>query len=257
MSVVAPHASECTLPRPFLILQLRPEHAVADDEFRAILRHAGLGVHEVERQRVHVHGPEMVDPTTYAGIIVGGSPFDLSPPESAKTEAQRRVEARFMELLEVVVAHDMPFLGACSGNGLLGQFCGTPVTTAFAEPVGGVDVTLTEAGRRDPLLEGCPDTFRVLVGHKEACDQTPAGAVLLASSATCPVQMFRLGQNVYATQFHPEGDAGGFAVRIEAYRHHGYFPAEEAQQLTERIARERTPHAHRILRRFAERYRDG
>ena len=35
----------------------------------------------------------------------------------------------------------------------------------------------------------------------------PRHAVLLASSPTCPVQAFRIGSHVYATQFHPELDA--------------------------------------------------
>ena len=66
--------------------------------------------------------------------------------------------------------------------------------------------------------------------------------------------MFRIGSNVYATQFHPEGDGPGFTVRIHAYKHHGYFPAEEADVLIEAVNREDTPHAREILRRFVARY---
>ena len=53
-------------------------------------------------------------------------------------------------------------------------------------------------------------------------------AVLLATSATCPVQMFRVGRRVYATQFHPELDLTRLTVRIRVYRTHGYFPPDEA-----------------------------
>ncbi|MEJ2540360.1 MAG: hypothetical protein P8188_10380 [Gemmatimonadota bacterium] len=66
--------------------------------------------------------------------------------------------------------------------------------------------------------------------------------------------MFRVGSNVYATQFHPEGDPEGFALRIEVYRHHGYFPAERARELLEAVQGEHTPEAHAILARFVERY---
>jgi GMP synthase (glutamine-hydrolysing) len=68
--------------------------------------------------------------------------------------------------------------------------------------------------------------------------------------------MFRVGENVYATQFHPEGDGEGFTVRIHAYKHHGYFPPEEADELVHAVNRSDTPHAREILRRFVERYRD-
>ena len=66
--------------------------------------------------------------------------------------------------------------------------------------------------------------------------------------------MFRIGENVYATQFHPEGDGEGFTVRIHAYKHHGYFPAEEAEALIVEVNRKDTPYAREILRRFVARY---
>ena len=168
---------------------------------------------------------------------------------------QRRLEDDFMLLFERLVAADFPFLGACSGNGLLGKFCGATISRRYAEPVGGIDIALTEEGKRDPLLEGFPDTIRVLVGHKEACDDVPSGAALLARGDVCPVQMFRLKRNIYATQFHPEGDLEGFAVRIEAYKHHGYFAPETASDLIDAVAKEDTPYAQRILARFVRRYR--
>ena len=46
----------------------------------------------------------------------------------------------------------------------------------------------------------------------------PPHAVVLASSATCPVQAFRVGRNLYATQFHPELDLAGLDTRITRTR---------------------------------------
>jgi GMP synthase (glutamine-hydrolysing) len=242
--------------KPFLILQLRPEDETSNNEFEAILRYGRLEPESVIRQRIeHTGIPDTLNPHDYAGIIVGGSPFDISTPEEEKSDIQKKIELDFKRLFDVVVKEDIPFLGACSGNGLLGHYCGATISKKFGEPVGGIDITLTEAGMCDPLLSDLPRTFRVLGGHKEACETVPVGAVLLASSATCPVQMFRLGDNVYATQFHPEGDAEGFIVRIEIYQHHGYFPSETAETLKEQVRHEMTPHAQEILRRFVERYR--
>ena len=242
--------------RPFLILQLRPEDEAADDELRAICRYGGLVETEVVRWRVERTGLPEIRLEDYAAIIVGGSPFDISTPENAKSAAQKRIEADFMRLLDRVVEADFPFFGACSGSGLLGKYCGASISGTYAEPVGGVDIEITEAGAADALLCDLPRSFRVLLGHKEACDATPPGAVLLASSRACPVQMFRLKSNVYATQFHPEADADGFTVRINVYKHHGYFPPETAQALIDAVSREDTPVARRILERFVERYRE-
>lgn len=241
--------------RPFLIVQLRPEDAAADSEFEAILRYGGLRKDEAVRARVEQTGLPEIELGDYSAIIVGGSPFDVSMPEDLKPRMQKKIESDFMNLFERLVKADFPFLGACSGNGLLGKFCGAGVSTRFAEPVGGADITLTKDGRSDPLLAGFPETFRVLLGHKEACDETPPGTVLLASSAACPVQMFRLGQNIYATQFHPEGDLEGFTVRINVYKDYGYFPPETADDLIAAVAAEETPVPRRILTRFVRRYR--
>jgi GMP synthase (glutamine-hydrolysing) len=145
--------------------------------------------------------------------------------------------------------------GACSGNGLLGAYLGTPISGKYREAVGCVRLDITDDGRQDPLLSGFPDRITVLLGHKEACDELPEGATLLMTGDACPVQMFRIGNNVYATQFHPEGDSEGFTLRIHAYKHHGYFQPHEVQTLITAVSEEDTPYAQAILSRFVARYR--
>jgi len=241
--------------KPFLIIQLRPEDETADNEFQSIRHYGGLAEREVVRVRAEQSGLPAIDLNDFAAIIVGGSPFNISTPAEAKSRNQQTVEADFKQLFDGIVAQDFPFLGCCSGNGLLGSYCGANISGKFGEPVGGADIRLTEAGRQDPLLRGLPDSFRVLLGHKEACDELPPGCVLLATNASCPVQMFRLKNNIYATQFHPEGDAEGFTVRVHVYRDYGYFAPESARSLIEALAHERVPEAQSILKRFVEIYR--
>ncbi|MDH3387938.1 MAG: glutamine amidotransferase [Gammaproteobacteria bacterium] len=241
--------------KPFLILQLRPEDDTSNNEFEAILKYGGLDASETRRVRIEKSGIPGLSLDDYAGVIVGGSPFDISTPQDQKSEIQLRIEADFRELFDDIVDGDFPFLGACSGCGLLGSYLDTPISRKYAEPVGGARVRLTDAGRQDPLLADFPAQIDVLCGHKEACDAVPAGAQLLLTGDACPVQMFRVGENVYATQFHPEGDGEGFTVRIHAYKHHGYFPPEEADELIVAVNRHDTPYAREILRRFVERYR--
>ena len=159
-----------------------------------------------------------------------------------------------MRLFDQIVPQDLPFLGCCSGNGLLGNYLGSTISTRYGEAVGCVTIELTRAGLQDKLLQGFPPRIDVLLGHKEACDTVPAAATLLATGGDCPVQMFRVGQNVYATQFHPEGDAAEFSLRIDTYRHHGYFAPHQADSLKLAIGRSTTPHSHEILRRFVQYY---
>ena len=241
--------------KPFLILQLRPEDDTADGELRKLCQYGRIEPARVRRIRLERQPDPEVNLRDYAAIIVGGSPFDLSTPANRKSELQVAIEDFFRRLLDEVIERDFPFLGCCSGNALLGNHLGAGISGKFGEDVGGIDIEITEAGRGDPLLAGMPSVIRVLVGHKEACDETPPGSTLLASGGLCPVQMFRVGGNVYATQFHPEGDFEGFDVRINAYKHHGYFPPETAEALSRRIRAEHTPEAHEILRRFVARYK--
>jgi GMP synthase (glutamine-hydrolysing) len=247
--------STMTARKPVLILQLRPEDATSDSEYACILKYGGLQAGDTCRKRIEQHGiPDDLGLEAYSAIIVGGSPFDISTPEDRKSGIQTKIEADFNRLLEQVVTLDFPFLGTCSGNGLLGNYLGTRISTRYAEPVGCVTLDITESGKQDRLLRGFPDQIDVLLGHKEAVDTLPEGATLLMTGSGCPVQMFRIGANVYATQFHPEGDTGEFILRIDTYRNHGYFEPHEADELKERVCLKSTPYAQEILRRFVERY---
>ncbi|NNJ55216.1 MAG: glutamine amidotransferase, partial [Bacteroidia bacterium] len=157
-------------------------------------------------------------------------------------------------LFDQVVTNDFPFLGACSGNGLLGKYSGTSISTKYSEPIGSVTVSVTEEGKKDDLLIGLPTQFLAFVGHKEACDTVPKNATLLVTSAACPVQMFRIKNNIYATQFHPEADVEEFVLRIKTYKDHGYFQPEEADELISAITGIETPSSGEVLSRFVSKY---
>ena len=242
--------------KPFLIMQLRPEDDTSDNEYAAILKYGGLDAKETRRLRIEKNGiPDDLMLDQYSGIIVGGSPFDISTPEQDKSAIQKKIERDFNRLFDLIVPNDIPFLGACSGNGLLGSYLGTSISTRYGEAVGCAQLEITEAGKADPLLSGFPEQINVLLGHKEACDTVPDGATLLMTGNVCLVQMFRVRNNVYATQFHPEGDSDGFTVRIHAYKHHGYFEPDEADNLINAVCEEDTPYAQEILRRFVNHYK--
>ena len=92
------------------------------------------------------------------------------------------------------------------------------------------------------------------VGHKEACRAAPPGATLLASSPDCPVQMFRVRTNLFATQFHPELDVEGIVTRIRIYQHHGYFEPDTMAEILDRVRGAVVTEPPRILANFVARY---
>jgi GMP synthase (glutamine-hydrolysing) len=240
--------------KKMLILQMRPEDETADSEFEAILSVGGLNQDEVHRVRLE-QGIPTIDISVYSAIIAGGSPFDVSTAQENKSQTQIDIEVFYDQLFDHVVPADFPFLGACSGNGLLGKYCGGAVSKKYPEPIGSVKITVTKEGANDPLLKGLPRTFLAMVGHKEACDDLPPGAVLLGSSQPCPVQMFRVKKNIYATQFHPEADADEFILRIKTYKNHDYFDPEDAERLITAVRQTDTPVPKEILYRFVQRFK--
>jgi GMP synthase (glutamine-hydrolysing) len=240
--------------KPFLLLATRAEDEAADDEYAAMLRAGGLEERHLHRIRLEAAPLPALDLDRYAGIVLGGGPFDSSDPEHAKSGTQRRVESELRGLLDELVARDFPFLGACYGVGTLGVHQGGVVDRTFGEPVGAVPISLTAAGIADPLLAGVPEAFDAFVGHKEACRELPPTAVLLASSPTCRVQMFRVKTNLYATQFHPELDVVGIITRVRIYRDAGYFPPETLEEIIAAVSGQVVTEPPRILANFVARY---
>ncbi len=240
--------------KPFLLLATRADDAAAEGEYQGFLRFGGLAPDELHRVRVEQGPLPPIELERYSGIFVGGSPYNSSDPEEEKSAEQRRVERELGALLDEVVAEDFPFLGACYGVGTLGRHQGAVIDRTFGEPVGAATVTLSGAGAQDPLLEGVPEAFTAFVGHKEACATPPVGAVVLASSPACPIQMFRIKENLYATQFHPELDVAGILTRIDVYKYAGYFAPDEAESLRELVRSSAVRHPPALVRRFVERY---
>lgn len=240
----------------FLILQLRPETDASDAEFAALLAKGGLAKSATHRIRLDRENlPADLDPRDFAGVIVGGGPGCVSDEPSQKDPVEARAEAQIMSLMTRITTHDLPFMGCCAGIGILAHHLRAPVSKAkYGEPVGPVTCEMTRDGARDPLLADLPAQFDAFVGHKEAVQELPTGCTHLLKSAPCPFQMIRFGQNVYATQFHPEADGEVFAARVRTYKNHGYFAPSEADDLIALCHASSVTVPERILANFVSRY---
>jgi GMP synthase (glutamine-hydrolysing) len=241
--------------KPFLILQLRPEDEASDNEFEAFLKAGGLEVHDVHRVRMDKESVPNIDLADYSGVIIGGGPSNASDPEAKQSPEQKRFEPELYKLFDKMVEQDFPYFGACYGLGIFARYLGGAVSKErYGEDVGAVTINLTDDATKDPMTIDLPASFRAFVGHKEACQAAPPKTALLAGSETCPVQMIRYKQNMYASQFHPELDQYGLALRINIYRHAGYFPPEDAEKLIEAAMQEDVTVPELIFKRFVARY---
>ena len=106
-------------------------------------------------------------------------------------------------LIRLVVAARIPYLGICLGGQLLAAALGAKVVSMRWEELGSLNVSQTAEGKADRLFNGITENFTTFQWHHDSFD-IPEGGVLLASSAACPHQAFRVGETAWGLQFHPE-----------------------------------------------------
>ena len=163
----------------------------------------------VELRRTYLGEPvpdaaELATPAGLAGLVVMGGPMGaLDDTEFAHLAVERA-------LLRACVESDVPVLAVCLGAQLLAAALGARVFTGPQPEIGLGTVSLTDAGRRDPVFGQAGHMLPVLHWHGDTFD-LPAGATLLASNTTYPHQAYRVG-SAYALQFHLELGASDLAT---------------------------------------------
>ncbi|GAA5093074.1 glutamine amidotransferase [Microbacterium yannicii] len=240
---------------PLLYVCVRPQLGAAAAEYESF--RAAMRLDESRLARLDLVREGLPDDAfeRYAGFLIGGSPFNVTDPESTKTDAQRRLEADLARIAEHAASSMGPAaLFTCYGIGVATRTLGGIVSRAFPEDTGPVTVELGDAARTDPLFGGLAHRFTALTAHKEGTEELPHGAVLLASNDGCPVQAYRVGDRLYATQFHPEPTAKAFTERMAVYRDDGYFDSADYDAIAGRVLAASVTEPARLLRAFAERY---
>ncbi len=105
------------------------------------------------------------------------------------------------ELLAEAIEREKLVLGVCLGAQLAADVLGGRVKRNGHREIGWFPVSLTEAGRRSPLLAGFPPRFEAFHWHGDTfC--IPPGAERLAESEACANQAFQYGGHVVGLQFH-------------------------------------------------------
>lgn len=91
----------------------------------------------------------------------------------------------------------------------------------------------------------------MLSAHKEGSTEPPPDSALLATNEACPVQAYRVGEHLYATQFHPEATPSDFVERMSYYRTSGYFEPHEYERISDEVLATTVSGAD-LLQRFAQ-----
>jgi GMP synthase-like glutamine amidotransferase len=147
-------------------------------------------------------GEEVPDLTAFDAVILSGG--EHSPSQFNKVPFFQPERERVLEAIDSGV----PVLGICLGHQLLAHWLGGRVERDQQFEVGWLEVTVNEDGLEDPLLQGVGPRFYAFLWHWDQVVELPPGGVNLASSALCPVQVFRYRDlPVWGVQSNPHYNA--------------------------------------------------
>ncbi|MEX2275135.1 MAG: type 1 glutamine amidotransferase [Actinomycetota bacterium] len=123
---------------------------------------------------------------------------------------------RVRNLTRRAVDARVPFLGICLGGQLLARAFDYGVAKAPAREIGFEPLESTHAAAADPLTASYATGDMVFHWHEDMVE-LPAGAELLATSSTTPVQAYRIGDRAWGFQFHLEIDRPEIDLWIEGF----------------------------------------
>ena len=139
------------------------------------------------------------------GIIISGSKNDIT----------YNYEPAFPE----TIIHDLPVLGICYGNEILGNLLGSEIIDSNTEY--GEHGNVTAELYPNDIFDGLEThgNYIVTMNHDQMLKKLPAGSVLLAKTEYSPIAGFYNASNKWwGLQFHPEKDWLGNIVLSNFYR---------------------------------------
>jgi GMP synthase (glutamine-hydrolysing) len=149
----------------------------------------------------------------YDVLLLGGS-------GECTTTEEYEFSAPLGEVVRRWAGESRPFFGSCWGHQFLASVLGGEVRTdATTSEVGTFAVSLSPAGRQDPLFSTLPGEFQAQMGHHDYVAQLPPSTESLAWSERCPNQAIKvIDKPIYSTQFHSEMGRREIVARLRMYR---------------------------------------
>ena len=143
----------------------------------------------------------------FCGLIIGGGKIE-------RGENLPRLSEEFLNF-------DIPKLGICLGNEILGTHLGSDIIICNRSEPDGEDGEVLAKIYPDEIFNGldAPSEQMVRMEHFYMLDRIPDGSTLLASTDMTPIAGFHNNEkNIWGLQFHPEKDWIKYIVLKNFYK---------------------------------------
>lgn len=215
--------------------------ATSGDYPQMIVRQAGLTEDQVEV--VDVLKQPLPDFSACAGVVITGSHAMVTDnlPWSLAIETW----------IQQSRAHNIPILGICYGHQLIAKALGGMVDYhPQGIEIGTVAVFVNQENQADdPLFADLPSQFFAHATHSQSVRKLPPDAVHLAYNNFEANHAFRIGEDIWGVQFHPEFTTDVMQVYLDKQAAAIEKTGQNIQSLRNSLVE--TPEASSILKRFA------
>ena len=142
---------------------------------------------------------------SYDGYVITGSPASVNGPEDWVEQLKL--------LIRDIEARRIPMFGACFGHQAIAVALGGSVVVA--DKGWGLGTASTHFERQAPWMEPFRDHLVLFAAHQEQVHDLPEGAEILGGDTFCPIGAYRIGDHVFATEYHPEMTHGFIAELLD------------------------------------------
>lgn len=167
-------------------------------------------------------------------LVVMGGPQSPATTVKECSYFDAKEEIRF---IRSVIDKNKILLGVCLGAQLISEALGSNFDHSPIREIGVFNISLTEAGKKDPIFSTFPDKFPVGHWHGDMPGLT-ADSEILAFSEGCPRQIVRYAPRIYGFQCHfeftteaIEGMIKNNAHELEKYKSLPYIDSAERLRL--------------------------